>query len=80
MQKLQTNSFQEVLEAVLFGGWSIPPTAHSLLLCGSPTRVSTMFILSAGKILRVAEVLYNDLMNIWNPLMFHPIIEVLNLF
>ena len=26
------------------------------------------------KFMRVAEVLYNDLMNIWNPLMFHPII------
>ena len=32
------NSFQEVLKAVLFGGWSIPPTAHDWLLCGSPTR------------------------------------------
>ena len=28
MQKVGTNSFQKVLEAVLFGGWSIPPTAH----------------------------------------------------
>ena len=26
------------------------------------------------KFMRVAEVLYNDLMNIWNPSMFHPII------
>ena len=41
MQKVETNSFQEVLEAVLFGGWSIPPTAHGWLLCGSPIRVST---------------------------------------
>ena len=49
MKKVWTNSFQEVLEAVLFGGWSIPPTAHSWLLCGSPTRVSTTFILSVGK-------------------------------
>ena len=48
--KVWTISFQEVLEAVLFGAWSIPPTAHGLLLCGSPTRVSTMFILSVGKI------------------------------
>ena len=39
------------MEAVLFGGWSIPPTAHGWLLCGSPTRVSTTFILSVGKIL-----------------------------
>ena len=46
-----TNSFQEVLEAVLFGAWSIPPTAHGWLLCGSPTRVSTTFILSVGKLL-----------------------------
>ena len=45
------NSFQEVLKAVLFGGWSIPPTAHDWLLCGSPTRVSMMFILSVGLIL-----------------------------
>ena len=45
------NSFQEVLEEVLFGGWSIPPTAHGWLLCGSPTRVSAMLILSVGKIL-----------------------------
>ena len=49
--KVWTNSFQEVLEAVLFGAWSIPPTAHGWLLCGSPTRVSTMLILSVGKIL-----------------------------
>ena len=28
------NSFQEVLKAVLFGGWSISPTAHDWLLCG----------------------------------------------
>ena len=49
--KVCTNSFQEVLEAVLVGAWSIPPTAHGWLLCGSPTRVSTTFILSVGKIL-----------------------------
>ena len=49
--KVWTNSLQEVLEAVLFGAWSIPPTAHGWLLCGSPTRVSTTFILSMGKIL-----------------------------
>ena len=48
--KVWTNSFQEVLEAVLFGAWSIPPTAHGWLLCGSPTRVSMAFILSVGKI------------------------------
>ena len=42
------NSLQEVLKAVLFGGWSIPPTAHDWLLCGSPTRVSMAFILSVG--------------------------------
>ena len=45
------NSFQEVLKAVLFGGWSIAPTAHDWLLCGSPTRVSMTFILSVGLIL-----------------------------
>ena len=45
------NSFQEVLKAVLFGGWSIPPTAHGWLLSGSPIRVSMTFILSVGFIL-----------------------------
>ena len=45
------NSFQEVLKAVLFGGWSIPPTAHGWLLSGSPIRVSMTFILSVGLIL-----------------------------
>ena len=49
--KVWTNSFQEVLEAVLFGACSLPPTAHGWLLCGSPTRVSMTFILSVGKIL-----------------------------
>ena len=29
--------------------------------------------------MRSAEALHNDLMNIWNASMFHPIIEVLNL-
>ena len=38
MLKVWTNSFQEVLEAVLFGAWSIPPKAHGWLLCGSQTR------------------------------------------
>ena len=45
------NSFQEVLKAVLFGGWSIPPTAHGWLLSGSPIRVRMTFILSVGLIL-----------------------------
>ena len=45
------NSYQDVLKAVLFGGWSIPPTAHDWPLCGSPTRVSMTFILSVGLIL-----------------------------
>ena len=45
------NSFQEVLKAVLFGGWSIPPTAHGWLLSGNPIRVSMTFILSVGLIL-----------------------------
>ena len=31
------------------------------------------------KYLRSAEALQNDLMNIWNAPMYHPIIEVLNL-
>ena len=47
----QENSFQEVLKAVLFGGWSIPPTAHGWPLSGSSIRVSMTFILSVGLIL-----------------------------
>ena len=31
------------------------------------------------KYLRSTEALHNDRMNIWNALMYHPIIEVLNL-
>ena len=29
------NSFQEVLKAVLFVGWSIPPTAHGWSFVGA---------------------------------------------
>ena len=54
------NSFQEVLKAVLFGGWSIPPTAHDWLLCGSPTRVSMMLILSVGLILFALACISNN--------------------
>ena len=64
MQKVWTNSFQEVLEAVLFGGWSIPPTAHGWLLCGSPTRVSTTFSLSVGKILFELTCISNNV-EVW---------------
>ena len=64
MLKVWTNSFQEVLEAVLFGAWSIPPTAHSWLLCRSPTRVSTMFILSEGKILFELTCISNNV-KVW---------------
>ena len=32
------NSFQEVLKAVLFGGWSISPTAHVLALLWEPNQ------------------------------------------
>ena len=46
------NSFQEVLKAVMFGGWSIPPTA--------PTRVSMTFILSVGLILFVLARISNN--------------------
>ena len=54
------NSFQEVLKAVLFGGWSISPTAHDWLLCGSPIRVSMTFILSVGLILFALARLSNN--------------------
>ena len=50
MLKVWTNSFQEVLEAVLVGAWSIPPTA-GWLLCGRPTRAIMTFILSVGTLL-----------------------------
>ena len=49
------NSFQEVLKAVLFGSWSIPPTAHGWLLSGSPT-----FILSVGLILLALARISNN--------------------
>ena len=42
------NSFQEVLKAVLFGGWSIPPAAHGWLLSGSPIKVIMTFIFICG--------------------------------
>ena len=59
------NSFQEVLKAVLFGGWSIPPTAHDWLLCGSPTRVSMTFILSVGLILSALACISNNV-QVWS--------------
>ena len=77
MLKVWTNSFQEVLEAVLFGGWSIPPTAHGWLLCGSPTRVSMTFILSVGNILfeltRISNNVYVWYFRFWGEVgKFHP--------
>ena len=54
------NSFQEVLKAVLLGGWSIPPTAHGWLLSGSPIRVSMTFILSVGFILLALARISNN--------------------
>ena len=54
------NSFQEVLKAVMFGGWSIPPTAHGWLLNGSPIRVSMTFILSVGLILFALTCISNN--------------------
>ena len=54
------NSFQEVLKAVLFGGWSIPPAAHGWLLSGNPIRVSMMFILSVGLIVSALARISNN--------------------
>ena len=54
------NSFQEVLKAVLFGGWSIPPTAHGWLLSGSQIRVCMTFILSVGLILFALACISNN--------------------
>ena len=59
------NSFQEVLKAVLFGGWSIPPTAHGWLLSGSPIRVSMTFILSVGLILFALARISNNV-KVWS--------------
>ena len=59
------NSFQEVLKAVLFGGWSIPPTAHGWLLSGSPIRVSMTFILSVGLILFALARISNNV-QVWS--------------
>ena len=59
------NSFQEVLKAVLFGGWSIPPTAHGWLLSGSPIRVSMMLILSVGLILFALARISNNVL-VWS--------------
>ena len=42
MQKVRTNSIQEVLEAVLFGGWSIPPTAHCCIQSNVMISLSLM--------------------------------------
>ena len=59
------NSFQEVLEAVLFWGWSIPPNAHGWFLCGSPIRVSMTFILAVGLILFALVCIANDV-KVWS--------------
>ena len=49
--KVGTNSFQEVLKAVLFGVGVYLQQLTFWLFCGSPIRVSTTFILSVGLIL-----------------------------
>ena len=59
------NSFQEVLKAVLFGGWSIPPTAHDWLLVGRPTRESMTFILSVELILFALVCISNNV-KVWS--------------
>ena len=41
-------------------GWSIPPNAHGWLLCGSPIRVSTTFILAVGLLLIALGCIAND--------------------
>ena len=51
MLKVQTNSIQEVLKAVLFGVGVYLQQLTFWLFCGSPIRVSTTFILSVGLIL-----------------------------
>ena len=49
--KVGTNSFQEVLKAVLSGVGVYLQQLTFWLFCGSPIRVSTTFILSVGLIL-----------------------------
>ena len=51
MLKVGTNSFQEVLRAVLFGVGVYLQQLTFWLSCGSPIRVSTTFILREQLIL-----------------------------
>ena len=54
------NSFQEVLKAVLFGIGVYLQQLTFWLSCGSPIRVSTMFILSVGLILFAVARISNN--------------------
>ena len=60
VQKLRTDSFQEVLEAVLFGVGVYLQNALGWLPCGSPIRVSTTFNLRVGLILFAMTCIAND--------------------
>ena len=55
-----TDSFQEVLEAVLFGVGVYLQMLTVWLLCGSPIRVSTTFNLRVGFILFAMTCIAND--------------------
>ena len=60
VQKLRTDSFQEVLEAVLFGVGVYLQMLTVWLSCGSPIRVSTTFNLRVGLILFAMTCIAND--------------------
>ena len=59
------NSFQEVLEAVLFGVGVYLQQLTFWLFCGSPIRVSTTFILSVGLILFALARISNNV-KVWS--------------
>ena len=59
------NSFQEVLEAVLFGVGVYLQQLTFCLFCESPIRVSTTFILSVGLILFALARISNNV-KVWS--------------
>ena len=60
VQKLRTDSFQEVLEAVLFGVGVYLQMLTVWLSCGSLIRLSTTFNLRVGLILFAMTCIAND--------------------
>ena len=65
MLKVGTNSFQEVLQAVLFGVGVYLQQLTFWLFCGSPIRVSTTFILREKLILFALARISNNV-KVWS--------------